>query len=172
MKHLLYALAILIVILLIANYKNTTTEVPKRIEAIESFINPKEHNELVEIVLTNSEHEKQELKRKEVLPRIAVGRIEVNSQVKEIAKAKIDAKWGDNQWPAFNEVVNRESGWKVGIKNSSSGACGLGQALPCSKLGDAYGSVNGELDWMINYIAGRYDTPSKALAFHDSHGWY
>jgi hypothetical protein len=41
----------------------------------------------------------------------------------------------------------------------------LGQALPCSKMGNAYGNPAGEIDWTYNYIASRYGNPSNAWAF-------
>jgi hypothetical protein len=46
-----------------------------------------------------------------------------------------------------------------------SGACGLGQALTCSKIGNAYGHPAGEIDWTYNYIANRYGNASNAWAF-------
>jgi len=73
---------------------------------------------------------------------------------------------------ALVELINRESGWQVGIKNRYSGACGLGQSLPCSKMGSAYGSFEGELSWTIQYIKERYKNPLIALAFHNRHNYY
>jgi hypothetical protein len=51
------------------------------------------------------------------------------------------------------------------MNTAGSGACGLGQALPCSKMGNAYGSAEGEIEWTYNYIANRYGNPSNAWAF-------
>lgn len=88
--------------------------------------------------------------------------------------------FGPGQWDSFFDLINKESGWKVGVMNrAGSGACGLGQALPCSKMGDAYGSFEGELTWAINYVKGRYQTPENALYFWqyeapkiNGHNWY
>lgn len=42
------------------------------------------------------------------------------------------------QYNAFSKIVEHESGWDVNATNSSSGAYGLVQALPGSKMASAY----------------------------------
>lgn len=113
-------------------------------------------------------------KRAEVIARSTPKRVDfvAKGDVQKLAEQKVDQTWGDSQWSAFNIIVQKESGWVVGNKNRHSGACGLGQALPCSKMGSAYGNAAGEIDWTINYISNRYGTPSIALAHHRSYGWY
>jgi hypothetical protein len=61
--------------------------------------------------------------------------------VKQLAYQKaVERGWGGH-WPAIDALIGHESGWIVGNWNiSGSGACGLGQALPCSKMGSAYGN--------------------------------
>ena len=80
---------------------------------------------------------------------------------------------------ALQELLRRESGNNPLAVNSSSGACGLGQSLPCSKMLNWIGvatleeaTYDKQLAWMMMYITGRYGTPEDALAFHNSHGWY
>ena len=90
--------------------------------------------------------------------------------VQELAEDMVSAKFGKNQFKAFASIVTRESNWNTNAVNRSSGACGLGQALPCSKIPDH--SVKGQVDWMIGYIADRYGTPNEAWAFWQSHHWY
>jgi hypothetical protein len=86
--------------------------------------------------------------------------------VKQLAYQKAVERGWAGQWSAIDELIAHESGWIVGQWNTSgSGACGLGQALPCSKMGSAYGSPAGEIDWTYNYIANRYGNPSNAWAF-------
>lgn len=78
------------------------------------------------------------------------------------------ARFGAGQVDAMMQLVGHESGLNPYAVNPSSGACGLPQALPCSKLLAVIGSldnVSGQVDWMIDYIARRYYTPSQALAF-------
>lgn len=83
---------------------------------------------------------------------------------------------GSDQWSAFSNLVNRESGWNIHAVNESSGACGLPQALPCSKLAsvgaDYWDNPATQLTWMMNYIAGRYGDPVSAWAHSQSTGWY
>ena len=71
-------------------------------------------------------------------------------------------------------LIGKESGCNPGAVNRSSGACGIPQALPCSKLKcplDASGAVC-QIKWMENYVMGRYGSWAKARAFHASRGWY
>lgn len=82
------------------------------------------------------------------------------------------------QWNAFNALVMGESGWNPAARNPSSGAYGIPQALPASKL-DAYGNRNDyrvQLRWMLDYIAGRadYRTPAGAYSkwLSRSPHWY
>lgn len=93
--------------------------------------------------------------------------------IKETAKTLVLAKWDASQWEAFDFIVTHESGWNTQAKNASSGACGLGQALPCSKMpGGLNASAEAQISWVISYIANRYGTPNAAKAFWLSHRWY
>lgn len=88
---------------------------------------------------------------------------------------KVIAKWREAEWPAMHYILDHESGSNPYSVNKTSGACGIPQALPCSKLLKVIGSldnIEGQLDWMINYVAARYGTPSKAMSFHLAHNWY
>ncbi|MCA9308949.1 G5 domain-containing protein [Candidatus Saccharibacteria bacterium] len=71
-------------------------------------------------------------------------------------------------------LVAKESGCNPGAVNRSSGACGIPQALPCSKLPcplDASGAVC-QLTWMNQYVLGRYGSWAAARAHHAARGWY
>jgi len=77
-----------------------------------------------------------------------------------------------------NYLIAKESGCNPNSVNKSSGACGIGQSLPCSKMGpvnaDGTSAVDpvGQMRWMHNYVMGRYGSWDAAAAFHRSHGWY
>ena len=92
------------------------------------------------------------------------------SELKYYARCKVNEKWGDHEWEAFDTVVHKESSWNPNAINPSSGACGLPQALPCSKLGTR--DPIRQLDWMVDYIDRRYGTPTKSLEFHLINNWY
>lgn len=69
-------------------------------------------------------------------------------------------------------LINKESGCRTSAVNRSSGACGIPQALPCSKLGAARGNPVEEIKWMNRYVIARYGSWANAVAFHKSHNWY
>lgn len=72
--------------------------------------------------------------------------------------------WTGGQWSALNALWTGESGWNPTARNKSSGAFGIPQALPASKMGAAAvaGDAQAQIAWGLNYIAGRYGTPSRA----------
>ena len=75
-------------------------------------------------------------------------------------------QWGYAEW-----LVQKESGWNPNARNQS-GACGLAQALPCSKVpGNPLNPVD-SLNWMHGYVMGRYGSWEKAVAHSKARGWY
>ena len=77
-----------------------------------------------------------------------------------------------SSWGAADFIVSQESGWNPNAVNPSSGACGLAQALPCSKVpGNPYDPVN-SLQWMNGYVTGRYGSWEAAVSFKRANGWY
>jgi hypothetical protein len=69
-------------------------------------------------------------------------------------------------------IVSRESGWNPNATNSSSGACGLVQALPCSKgPGNGYNPVD-NLRWATGYAVGRYGSWAGAYSFWTNNHWW
>lgn len=89
---------------------------------------------------------------------------------KELAKQIVTERFGASHFKAFDALVTRESGWNPDAVNKNSGACGLPQALPCSKIQDR--SVQGQIEWMVSYIANRYGTPANAWAIWQQQHWY
>ena len=95
------------------------------------------------------------------------------SQAKAIAKQLIpDA----TQYNAFAHIVEHESGWNVNATNASSGAYGLVQALPGSKMASAGAdwktNAATQIKWGLDYMNSRYGSPSAAWSFWQSNGWY
>jgi hypothetical protein len=77
-----------------------------------------------------------------------------------------------SDWGYVDYIVKRESGWNPNATNRSSGACGLVQALPCSKVpGNGYNPVD-NLRWGTGYATGRYGGWAGAYAFWVSHNWW
>lgn len=69
-------------------------------------------------------------------------------------------------------LINKESGCRTTAINKTSGACGIPQALPCSKLGTARGNAIAEIQWMNSYVIRRYGSWANAVAFHRANNWY
>ncbi|MBC7459292.1 DUF348 domain-containing protein [Candidatus Saccharibacteria bacterium] len=77
-----------------------------------------------------------------------------------------------SSWGYADFMVTKESGWNPNARNKSSGACGLAQALPCSKVpGDPLNPVN-SLNWMNDYVNGRYGGWQGAYDFWQKNRWY
>ncbi len=75
-------------------------------------------------------------------------------------------------WGYADFMVAKESGWNPNAVNRSSGACGLAQALPCSKVpGNPYNPID-SLNWMNNYVNGRYGGWAGAYSFWQTNRWY
>ncbi|WP_436842273.1 transglycosylase SLT domain-containing protein [Streptomyces virginiae] len=80
------------------------------------------------------------------------------------------------QFAAFNNIVSRESGWNHTATNASSGAYGLVQALPASKMASAGSDWKTnpatQIKWGLNYMNERYGSPVGAWNFWQTHHWY
>jgi len=72
------------------------------------------------------------------------------------------------------ELWTRESNWNPNAVNRSSGACGIPQALPCSKISNKYGdnSYQSQIKWGIDYINSRYGNACNAWQHFLNKNWY
>lgn len=77
-----------------------------------------------------------------------------------------------SDYSAVEILVQRESSWNPNAVNPTSGACGLTQALPCSKLGPNWNDPVVALAWGDSYVKGRYGSWQAALAHSYANGWY
>jgi len=82
--------------------------------------------------------------------------------------------YDSTQMNCLINLWNRESGWNPNAKNRSSGACGIPQALPCSKIKKQQGSNDwkAQIRWGINYVNYRYGSPCNAWKNFQKKGWY
>ncbi|MGI9008787.1 MAG: lytic transglycosylase domain-containing protein [Streptosporangiaceae bacterium] len=80
-----------------------------------------------------------------------------------------------SQFSCLNDIWSRESGWSVTAANAS-GAYGIPQALPGSKMASAgpnwQTSATTQISWGLGYIKERYGSPCNAWAFWQGHSWY
>ena len=102
-----------------------------------------------------------------------------NAQSDPQALAKvmlIDRGWGTSQYTCLVSLWNRESQWNYQASNPSSGAYGIPQALPGSKMASAGSDWRTnpvtQIRWGLDYIADRYGTPCGAWAHSQATGWY
>jgi hypothetical protein len=75
----------------------------------------------------------------------------------------------------LDNIFSRESGWRYSAENAS-GAYGIPQALPGSKMASAGAdwmtNPTTQIKWGLGYIQGRYGDPCKAWSFWQANGFY
>ncbi|MEV0002430.1 transglycosylase SLT domain-containing protein [Micromonospora sp. NPDC050980] len=88
----------------------------------------------------------------------------------------LDKGFEIDQFPCLDRLWTKESGWNPKASNSSSGAYGIPQAVPGSKMSsvadDWRTNPATQITWGLGYIKGRYDTPCGAWQHSQSQGWY
>ena len=77
-----------------------------------------------------------------------------------------------HEWSYVDSIVSRESGWNPNAVNPSSGACGLGQQLPCGKWAGAWNDPVAALKAQYGYVIERYGGYAQAVSFWNSNHWY
>jgi len=84
--------------------------------------------------------------------------------------------WSSSEMSCLVPLWMGESGWRVAAENVSSGAYGIAQALPGSKMASAGAdwrtNAVTQIKWGLGYIAERYGSPCGAWGFKQGHGWY
>ena len=97
---------------------------------------------------------------------------------REIARQILLNKYGygADQFSCFDNIIMRESKWDVHATNPSSGAYGIPQALPGSKMAtigpDWRDNPATQIIWGTEYMKNRYGSPCEAWVFKRAHGWY
>jgi len=86
----------------------------------------------------------------------------------------LDAGFAIDQFPCLDKLWKKESGWNYAATNRSSGAYGIPQALPGSKMAsvasDWKTNPATQIKWGLGYIEGRYSTPCGAWSHSESTG--
>ncbi|GLY32276.1 hypothetical protein [Kineosporia sp. NBRC 101731] len=102
-----------------------------------------------------------------------------NSRKNPQAAAKIlltDRGWSSAQYTCLDSLWTRESSWNYQATNPSSGAYGIPQSLPGSKMASAGSDWKTnpvtQIRWGLDYISDRYGTPCGAWSHSESVGWY
>lgn len=92
------------------------------------------------------------------------------------ARAYAKTRIGARQFYCLDVLWTKESGWRTKAGNSSSGAYGIPQALPASKMASAGDdwrtNPTTQVRWGLRYISGRYGSACSALQHFYRYNWY
>jgi hypothetical protein len=97
---------------------------------------------------------------------------------KKVARSILMDEYGfsEKQYKCLNQLWTQESNWNYKSRNKKSGAHGIPQALPASKMNvvstDWRTNPVTQIRWGLRYISIRYETPCKAWAKHKRSNWY
>jgi hypothetical protein len=97
---------------------------------------------------------------------------------KKVAKeiALSEYAWGEDQYLCLNRLWTKESHWNYKARNRVSGAHGIPQALPASRMDvvstDWRTNPVTQIRWGLRYIEARYDNPCKAWAKFKRSNYY
>ena len=84
--------------------------------------------------------------------------------------------WSESDYQALVNLWGRESNWNANAHNKNSGAHGIPQSLPASKMSsegsDYYTNGYTQIRWGLKYIKERYGSPSKAWKHFQNKNWY
>lgn len=130
-----------------------------------------------EVVLVGTGH-KEEIAAKEAKSAgIVAGPPASPGSARAIAQSMLASYgWGPEQFAYLDYLWQRESNWRYDVANPSSGAYGIPQALPGSKMASAGADWRTnpatQIKWGLGYIKARYGSPAGAVAHSRATGWY
>lgn len=129
-----------------------------------------------QVYVKNGEEVRKKAIKTVVLKKAVEQVVVVGTKTKSVAVSGSCSDWmaaaGIKDTANATYLINAESGCNPNAVNASSGACGVGQALPCSKTGCAMGDGACQTKWMNSYVLGRYGSWAAAADHHRTYGWY
>lgn len=167
-------------------------ELERSIEQVNQELDAKSHdvNSKVEDI-QRLEREKQELEAKlqarlQSKREVVVARAQAEAQVAvktppvAVSGGKTDwlrqAGIPESQWQYVDYIISKESGWRPTAVNKSSGATGLCQSLPASKMAtagaDYLTNPVTQLRWCNSYATARYGGWANAYNFWVLKRWW
>ena len=180
-------------------YETITKDVSNGGESTQNKVTQAGQNGIKEVVYRVKYQNDEEIERTKISETITKQPVE---KIVEVRTITITARAGDSRaatgskadyqayaaqrcydkgWTSYDvecliKLWNRESGWNIYSSNKHSGAYGIPQALPGSKMAscgsDWRTNYKTQIEWGLNYIAGRYGSPSRAWSSFCSKGWY
>lgn len=99
------------------------------------------------------------------------------SEARALGKSMVlNRGWEETEYTCLNSLWTKESNWRVQAENTSSGAYGIPQSYPGTKMAtvaaDWRTNAQTQITWGLNYISGRYGTPCSAWNHSQNTGWY
>ena len=96
---------------------------------------------------------------------------------RQIAQAMLGSfGWSFSQFSCLDPLWEHESRWSVTAANPGSGAFGIPQALPGSRMASAgpdwQTSAATQITWGLRYIRDTYGSPCAAWSHEQATGWY
>ena len=96
---------------------------------------------------------------------------------RQIARAMLGSfGWSSGQFSCLDPLWEHESRWSVTAANPGSGAFGIPQALPGSRMASAgpdwQTSAATQITWGLRYIRDTYGSPCAAWSHEQATGWY
>lgn len=139
-----------------------------------------ERKEVSSVVLEEPVNKIVQVRAKQTTSRSSSGRTNISGSVAEYqayARARCSAYgWSTADFNCLVALWNKESRWNPNAYNSSSGAYGIPQALPASKMAtagtDYRTNYKTQINWGLSYISSRYGSPSAAWNHSKAKGWY
>lgn len=139
-----------------------------------------ERTEVSSVVLEEPVNKIVQVRAKQTTSRSSSGRTYISGSVAEYqayARARCSAYgWSTADFNCLVALWNKESKWNPNAYNSGSGAYGIPQALPASKMAtagtDYRTNYKTQINWGLSYISSRYGSPSAAWSHSKSTGWY
>ncbi|MBS5863823.1 MAG: G5 domain-containing protein [Clostridium sp.] len=139
-----------------------------------------ERTEISSVVLEEPVNKIVQVRAKQTTSRSSSSRTYISGSVAEYqayARARCSAYgWSSADFNCLVALWNKESKWNPNAYNASSGAYGIPQALPASKMAtagtDYRTNYKTQINWGLSYISSRYGSPSAAWSHSKSTGWY
>ncbi|MGX5212889.1 aggregation-promoting factor C-terminal-like domain-containing protein [Streptomyces violaceus] len=115
---------------------------------------------------------KEAASRSKDIPDIPVASSYSIAQLQAMARQIVPS----GQFQCFSNIVDHESDWNYKAVNPSSGAYGMFQALPGSKMSsvgaDWRTNPATQIKWGLGYMNDRYGSPCEAWSFWQANNWY
>jgi len=165
----------------VARAEKETTEVRAATATLRAALTDAKKAEAARIAAEKARKAAEEAARKEAERKAAAAALAAANTV-EGAKATARSMaadrygWGDGQFSCLSSLWNKVSSWNCRACVASSGATGIPQALPGSKMASAGGdwrtNAATQISWGLDYIARAYGSPCSAWGHSQAVNWY